>query len=101
MDGFHVARNSIPANHVDLCKFSGLQDIGYKRTSRHIIDFVSDAMLVTKGEPTGSERSLAQELIMSNRDIRICEFAATCELNHQNRIYETLFEVRVPCHKPY
>ena len=31
MDGFNVVRASIPANHMDMARFSSRQDIGYQR----------------------------------------------------------------------
>ena len=33
----------IPAIHMDMCKYANDSDIGYQRTSRHIITLVEDA----------------------------------------------------------
>ncbi|OBT86647.1 hypothetical protein VE02_04446 [Pseudogymnoascus sp. 03VT05] len=40
MDGFHVRKDSIPANHMDMTKFLSPQDIGYRRISSHIVTLV-------------------------------------------------------------
>lgn len=36
--------NSIPANHMDMCKYASETDTGYKRTSEHIILLVDQAV---------------------------------------------------------
>ena len=33
MDGFNVDRQSIPADHVSVCRYANVQDTGYKRTT--------------------------------------------------------------------
>ncbi|OBT98500.1 hypothetical protein VE01_03650 [Pseudogymnoascus verrucosus] len=40
MDGFNVRKDSIPANHMDMTKFSRANDIGYRRVSGHIVSLV-------------------------------------------------------------
>ena len=44
MDGFNVSKNSIPANHEDMCKFESKDEIGYKRTLGFLIDIRDDAV---------------------------------------------------------
>ncbi|KFY81438.1 hypothetical protein V500_11415 [Pseudogymnoascus sp. VKM F-4518 (FW-2643)] len=39
-DGFNIRKDSIPANHMDMTKFSKPQDIGYRRISGHIVSLV-------------------------------------------------------------
>ena len=36
MDGFHIQKASIPANHMNMVKFSSGGEIGYQRVVRHI-----------------------------------------------------------------
>jgi len=43
MDGWKVSRSSIPANHMDMCKFSGPNEIGYRRVSQFIAEFIDAA----------------------------------------------------------
>lgn len=38
MDGFNISKNSIPANHEDMCKFGSKEDTGYMRTAGFLID---------------------------------------------------------------
>ncbi|KFZ04693.1 hypothetical protein V501_09060 [Pseudogymnoascus sp. VKM F-4519 (FW-2642)] len=40
MDGFNVRKDSIPANHMDMIRFSSAHDIGYRRVSGHIVSLV-------------------------------------------------------------
>lgn len=40
MDGFNVRKDSVPANHMDMTKFSTRRDIGYRRISSHIVSLV-------------------------------------------------------------
>ncbi|KAH0542624.1 hypothetical protein FGG08_003032 [Glutinoglossum americanum] len=40
IDGFLVRTSSVPANHMDMCKFTDSKDIGYQRVSGHIVSFV-------------------------------------------------------------
>lgn len=42
MDGFLVQSCSIPANHVDMCKFTDSNDIGYQRLSGHLLSVICD-----------------------------------------------------------
>ena len=42
-DGFYVRSNSIPANHMDMCKYAKKEDIGYERISGVIIRLVVQA----------------------------------------------------------
>jgi hypothetical protein len=44
IDGFHVSKNSIPANHEDLCKFENKDDTGYTRTAGFLIDLRDEAV---------------------------------------------------------
>ena len=45
IDGFNVQKNSIPANHMDMCKFKDPSDIGFKRVARTIEILVEDASI--------------------------------------------------------
>lgn len=40
MDGFNVQTQEIDANHMDMCKFSDSEDVGYKRTAGFLADFI-------------------------------------------------------------
>ncbi|KAF4626223.1 hypothetical protein G7Y89_g11938 [Cudoniella acicularis] len=40
IDGFQVKTGSIPANHMQMCKYENSDSIGYQRTSGHIINLV-------------------------------------------------------------
>jgi hypothetical protein len=51
LDGFLVETGSIPANHMDMCKYANDSDIGYQRTSRHIITLVEDATPRVEPQP--------------------------------------------------
>ncbi len=53
MDGFLVKTVSIPANHVDMCKYSNNKDWGYRRTSRNIISLVKKS---AKGKTSGGSQ---------------------------------------------
>lgn len=48
MDGFNVRKDSIPANHMDMTKFSDPEDIGYRRISYHIV-----SLIIPSGENEG------------------------------------------------
>ena len=50
-DGFLVETGSIPANHMDMCRYANDSDIGYQRTSRHIITLVEDATPKVEPQP--------------------------------------------------
>lgn len=39
-----MKRNSIPANHMNMCKYASETDIGYERTSTQIVSLVKQAM---------------------------------------------------------
>jgi hypothetical protein len=51
LDGFLVQTGSIPANHMDMCRFANDSDIGYQRTSGHIITLVEDATPRVEPQP--------------------------------------------------
>ena len=51
LDGFLVETGSIPANHMDMCKYANDSGIGYQRTSRHIITLVEDATPRVEPQP--------------------------------------------------
>jgi hypothetical protein len=66
MDGFKVSRTSIPANHIDMCKFSGPDDIGYRRVSQFISEFQREAVSVIalEGDSIRSSRIMHPRLGM-------------------------------------
>ena len=43
-DGFYVRSNSIPTNHMDMCKYTSKDDIGHERTSGVIIRLIVGAI---------------------------------------------------------
>lgn len=49
LQGHLVRTSSVPANHMDMCRFTKPEDVGYQRVSQHIINFVRQA--VKKGDP--------------------------------------------------
>jgi hypothetical protein len=51
LDGFLVETSSIPANHMDMCRYANDSDIGYQRTSGHIITLVEDAAPKVEPQP--------------------------------------------------
>ena len=40
IDGFNVRTNSIPKNHMDMCKFQDVNELGFKRAYGHIARLV-------------------------------------------------------------
>lgn len=43
IDGFNVKTNSIPANHMEMCKFASDSDLGYQRVFFHLHSLLRDA----------------------------------------------------------
>ncbi len=44
MDGFWVKTNSIPANHMDMCKYVSKKDIDYESIFWHISLLINEAI---------------------------------------------------------
>ncbi|GAB7336610.1 hypothetical protein MBLNU13_g10308t1 [Cladosporium sp. NU13] len=56
MDGFLVKRNSIKANHIDVCKFDSREDDGYKKVIGFIRDIFEEGELLANAVPVEVDR---------------------------------------------
>lgn len=70
MDGFDVLKASIPANHMNMAKFSSRTDLGYQRVSGHIVELVTAAgKALTLGERQFDTASRSHKLYY-NRHVK-------------------------------
>jgi hypothetical protein len=56
IDGFHVRKASIEADHIAICKFDSPDDGGYKKVKNFLLDIYEEGKMISAPVPAEVDR---------------------------------------------